>query len=146
MAAVQETGIFGQSVRWYVDQAEWPWLGLSLAYIFGFISSYWIETSYLDAVAPLALVAQLVAAVVTAYLTGVHGSATLQQTIVTCVLVGICGGLVSAVLVFVRFFYPWLLLNIVTEPVWSGLMAAGVGVVTIGFFNLPKLIKPGQET
>ena len=47
-------------------------------------------------------------------------------------------------LAFIRFFYPWLLLNLVTEPVWSGLIAGCLGAVTIGFFKLPKLIKREQ--
>lgn len=145
MAVVQETGIFGQPVSWYVDQAEWPFVGLALAYIVGFVSSYWVEASYLEVVAPLALVAQMLAAILTAYLTHIHKGAKLSQTLLVCALVGFTGGLVSAVLVFIRFFYAWMLLNIVTEPIWSGLMAAVVGLVTIGFFNLPKLVKRGQE-
>ncbi|MDP3986509.1 MAG: hypothetical protein Q8P77_03750 [Candidatus Veblenbacteria bacterium] len=144
MAPVQEAGLLGQPMRWYVDQAERPWVGLSLFLLLGFVSSFWLEISYLEVVAPLALVAQLLAAVVAAYLTGVHGGATWGQTLITCLLVGAGGGLVSAVLSFIRFFYPWLLLNLVTEPVWSGLLAAGVGVITIGFFHLPELIRRGQ--
>ncbi len=146
MSNGKETGIFGQPIRWYIDQAEWPLVGLALAYIVGFISSYWIEAPYLDIVAPLSLVFQLVAAVATAYLTGVHGGAGLKPTLVTCFLVGLAGGIVSAVLSFIRFFYAWLLFNIITEPVWSGLMAAAVGSITIAFFNLPKLVKQRETT
>lgn len=144
MAAVQETGLFGQPMRWYMDQAEGPFIGLALAFLVGYIGSYWLEVSYLEVVAPLVLVAQLVAAVVTAYLTGVHGGASLTQTILVCLLVGGSGGAISAILAFIRFFYPWLLLNLVTEPVWSGLIAGCLGAVTIGFFKLPKLIKREQ--
>lgn len=140
------SGIFGQPMRWYVDQAEWPFVALSSIFILGFIVSYWLEISYLEVVAPLALVVQIVAAAVVAYLTGVRSGVALSQTLVVCALVSAAGGLVNALLSFIRFFYPWLLLNLVTEPVWSALLAVGVGLITIGFFHLPKLIKSKQSS
>ena len=141
-----EAGIFGQPMRWYVDRAEWSFVYLSLFFIFGFLLSYWLQVSYLDLVAPLNLVAQIVAAIVTAYFTGIRHGATLAQTVLTCLLVGAFAGLVAAILSFIRFFYPWLLLNLVTEPVWSALLAASMGAITIGFFHLPKLIKKQQTS
>jgi len=144
MAPVSESGLFGQPMRWYVDRAEWPFVALSSFFLLGFLASYWLEPSYLEVVAPLSLVAQLVTAIVTAYLVGINQKASLGQTVVTCLLVGASAGFVSALLAFIRFFYPWLLLNLVTEPVWSGMIASFMGVITIGFFNLPKLIKPNQ--
>lgn len=139
-------GLFGQSMRWYVDRAEWPAVALSLFFIFGFIINYWVQFSYLEVAAPLALVAQMVAAIATAYLTGIRQGATLPQTIVTCALVGIFSGSINALLSFIHFFYPWLLLNLITEPVWSALLAGGIGAVTIGFFSLPRFIKKQQAS
>lgn len=141
-----EVGIFGQPMRWYVDRAEWSWAGLSLVFFFGFLVSYWVEVSYLEIVAPLALVAQVVTAIVATYLVGIRDGATIPQTLVVCALVGVGGGAVNALLSFIRFFYPWLLLNLVIEPVWSALLTAGVSLVTIGFFQLPKLIKKEQPS
>lgn len=145
MVPVSELGLFGQPMRWYVDKAEWPFVTLSLFFILGFIISYWLPVSYLEVVSPLILIAQVVAAVTTSYLTGVRSGATLAQTIVTCALVGAFAGEVAALLSFIRFFYPWLLLNLVVEPFWSGLLAGSIGAVTIGFFSLPKFIKKQQN-
>ena len=144
MANGNSVGLFGQSMRWYVDRAEWPFVALCLFFLFGFLISYWVEFSYFEVVAPLVLVAQMVAAIVAAYLTGIRHGATLAQTVITCLLLGAFSGAINAVLSFIRFFYPWLLLNLVTEPVWSALLAGGMGAVTIGFFYLPKLIKKQQ--
>lgn len=144
MANGNNVGLFGREMRWYVDQAEWPFVALASVFILGFIVSYWLEISYLEVVAPLALVIQIVAAVAVAYLTGIRAGATLGQVTITCALVAAAGGLINAFFSFIRFFYPWLLLNLVTEPIWSALLAVGIGIITIGFFNLPKLIKSKQ--
>ncbi len=135
-------GLFGQPMRWYVDRVEWPFVGLSLFFIFGFLVSYWIEFPYLEVVAPLVLIAQLVGAIFTAYFAGIRSGATVAQIIVTCFLVGFVSGVINAFLSLIRFvfIYPWLLLNLITEPVWSGLLAGVMGLITIGFFRLPKIM------
>jgi len=132
-------GVFGKPMRDYVDTAELPWFALTLVLTFSYVGSFWLEVSYLTLMAPLALILQVVTAVVAAYLVGVRKGFTWQQVACTCALVGFGGGLASAVLALVRFWHYWLAFNVLVEPFWSALLGAFVGVLTVGFFQLPKL-------
>ncbi len=131
---------FGKPVRWYVDQAEWPFVTLSLVVTAAYIGSFWLEVSYLALMAPLVFMLQVAAGVAVAYLTGVRLSSTLVQTMAVCAFVAFGGGAVSALWAVLRFWYPWLVLNLVTEPVWSVFLAVFVSLATVGFFQLPRLV------
>lgn len=145
MSQGKEVGLCAQPMRWYVDQAEWPFVGLAVALSFCYIGSFWLEVSYLTLMAPLVLILQVVAASLTAYLVGVRQPATWQQVGITCLLVGFGGGAISALWSLIRFLYGWLVLNLLAEPVWSGLLSGIVGVVTVIFFHLPGWLKALNE-
>jgi hypothetical protein len=135
------SGIFGQPVRAYVEAVELPWLlmvgGVALIYVV----SYWLGSLDILTLPPLVLFLQVLGSAICAYLVGVKQGNTWSQTALACALVGFSGGVVSAVLALFRFWHFWLVFNIVVEPVWSGLLGAAVGLVTLGFFHLPLLIK-----
>jgi hypothetical protein len=144
MASNNDAVLFGQTVTWYVAAAEWPLVvlgsGLSLLYL----SSFWLQLSYLDWLQPLVLMFQVVAAVITAYLVGIRQGNSWQQLAIVCCLIGSAAGLVSAIWALLRYagtslvFTVALVFNFVTEPVWSGLLAASVALLTLVFFNLPR--------
>lgn len=132
--------LFGKSTRWYVDQAEWSWFGLVLVISAVYLGSFWLEVSYLTLMAPLVLILQVTIIAATSYLVGVRRQSSLAQTTTVCALVAFGGGAAAAVWAVIRFWHPWLFLNLVTEPVWSALLAVLVSAATIGFFRLPALI------
>lgn len=140
--ARDHSGLFGESMQWYVDQAELPWVGLAAATTLLYLASFWLNLSYLDHVSPSALVLQIAAAAATAYRVGVRRHALVPQVAATCALVGGAGGAVSALWALIRFGTWWLVPNLITEPVWSLLLAAAVGLLTLGFFKLPAVVRP----
>lgn len=142
MARADHSGIFGEAMQWYVDQAEQPWLGLASAISLLYLASFWLNLSYLDHVSPTLLVLQTAAAAATAYRVGVRGHALMPQVTATCALVGAAGGAVSALWAFIRFGNWWLVPNLITEPMWSLLLATAVGLLTLGFFKLPAVVRP----
>ncbi len=141
MAKTITGGLFGNPVRFYVEAAELPWVALTGGIALVYILSYWLAGLDIMVMPPLVLILQVLGASLTAYLTGVREEATWAQTLIVCLLVGIATGAVSALLALFRFWYPWLIFNLVVEPVWSGLLAVAVGSVTISFFHLPALLK-----
>lgn len=143
--AKSSLGVFGQPVRFYVEAAGLPWVVLSGTIIFTYVLSYWLVGLDVMVLPPLVLMLQVLGAALTAYLVGVRGGATWGQTALTCLLVGVGAGLVSAILALFRFWYLWLVFNVVVEPVWSGLLAAAVGLITLGFFRLPALLNRYRE-
>ncbi len=138
------SGVLGQPVRFYVEAAELPWLLLSGAVVAVYVLSYWLSALDIIALSPLVLVLQVLGAALGAYLVGVKQGSSWSQTVVVCCMVGAAAGVVSAVLALFRFWYLWLVFNLVVEPVWSGVLGAVVGLVTLGFFHLPVVIKRFQ--
>jgi len=134
--AYAETPLFNQPARWYIDKAELPWAILSLVIVLIYTASYWLDWSYLKLVFPLILICQVLTAAGLAYWSFV-GQLGWAQTVVVASLVGMAGGLVSAVAALIRFWYPWLFFNLLAEPVWSGLLNPLVAIICLGFFRLP---------
>ena len=133
-----EVEIFGQSISYYIERSARPWSILSGILALFYIGSFWLEVSYLNLMAPLALIGLIVMAVFTSYNFIRQGEYNWRQVVMTCIFIGVGAGLVSAFLAFIRFWYIWLFFNLVTEPVWSGLLAGAISVLTIGFFQLPQ--------
>jgi len=141
MAKTITSGLLGNPVRFYVEAAELPWAALSGAVLLAYVLSYWLPSLDIMVMPPLVLILQVLGATLTAYLVGVREGNSWAQTVAVCLMVGIAAGILSALLQLFRFWYPWLIFNLVVEPIWSGLLAAAVGSVTLGFFRLPSLLK-----
>lgn len=141
MAAEKQVGIFGKTMREYVDAGELPWVSLAVVLTFMYVGSYWLSVSYLNLMAPLTLIVLVVVAIVVAYLRGVRGEFDFKQTLLLCGLIGMLGGVLSAILALVRFWYWWLAFNLLTEPVWSAVLCAFVAALTIFFFRLPIWVR-----
>ena len=144
--AVPTSGLFGQPVRFYVEAAELPWVVLSGAIVLAYVLSFWLSALDITVLPPLVLILQVLGAVTTAYLVGIRQGSTWSQATLTCVLVGLGAGVVSAILALFRFWYLWLIFNLVVEPVWSGLLSAAIGLITLGFFRLPPILKHFRES
>jgi len=144
MVSNTDANLFGQPVSWYVEAAEWPFVALSSSLSLLYLASFWLQLSYLDWLQPMVLMLQVLAAVITAYLVGIRQGNNWKQLSVVCCLVGSTAGLVSATWALLRYagtsliFTISLVFNFVTEPVWSGLLAAAVALLTLVFFNLPR--------
>jgi hypothetical protein len=134
-----ELGVFGKPVRFYVETAERPWLYVALIIVLIYLVSFWLEQLSFSMVTPFILVVQVLTAVTVAYLVGVRGLHYWPQVMLVCGLVGFSAGVISAIFSLIKWWYPWLILNLITEPVWSGALAALVGWLTLGFFRLPQL-------
>lgn len=134
-------GFLGNTIRYYIDKAEKPFAVQALILALFYILTFWLQVSYLDIVAPFTMALQVVVASVTAYVVGIQTGASWKVTAIICIIVGFAGGVVSALLSLVRFWYPWLIMNLIVEPVWSGLLAGTVSLLTIGFFGLPRVKK-----
>ncbi|MBI5466136.1 MAG: hypothetical protein HY974_02525 [Candidatus Kerfeldbacteria bacterium] len=144
MPSDTDVSLFGQPVAWYVEAAEWPLVALSSSLSLLYLASFWLQLSYLDWLQPLVLILQVLVAVVTAYLVGIRQGNNWKQLFVVCCLVGSTAGLVSALWALIHYagtslvFTISLIFNFVTEPVWSGLLAAAVSLLTLAFFHLPR--------
>ncbi len=131
--------LLGQSASRYVERAELPVVVLTTVIVLVYLISFWLPVSYLGVVTPLILLIQVIVSAGVGYLTGVRGGASWLQTALVGVLVAGWGGVVSAILALFRFNYYWLIPNIITEPVWSGILGAIISALTVGFFNLPGI-------
>lgn len=141
-----ELGVFGKPVRFYVETAGGPWFYLTLVIVLIYLVSFWLEQLTFSIVIPFILVAQVLAAVIVAYLVGVRGLHYWPQVVLVCGLVGLAAGIISAVFSLIRWWYPWLIFNLVTEPVWSGILTALVGLLTLGFFRLPQFTRQWRSS
>lgn len=133
--------IWGHNVRWYIDQAEKPTLILVSLMVAIYVATFWLEMSYLGWLSPSLMFILVTGSIVYTYFFIVRKQLGWREGALTMILVGLIFGLVSAILALIRFWYGWLIINIIFEPFISAVLAAGVSLATWYFFHLPPLIK-----
>ncbi|MFA4818360.1 MAG: hypothetical protein WC621_00795 [Patescibacteria group bacterium] len=134
--------VYGKPISDYVELAEWPFIIAAGLIVLVYLISIWMEMSYYGLVVSLILLIQILIAAALAYWRGVLNHDTWPQIVSLAVLVGMLAGLISAVAALIRFGRLWMVFNLITEPIWSGLLAALISLLTLGFFALPAVLRP----
>ncbi len=132
----------GQPVRFYIDRAEIPWSIFALVILCVYLASHWIDWGYLDFLAPVSLVTQIVTVIGATYYFSWQEKWPWTVTASYSLILGLFMGLWSSFMAWIRFWDFWLFFNIVVETLISAVLALAVASAVMVILKLIVKFKP----